>query len=237
MLPTGGYLVRAASELAGLGPLGGDVTFLKSELELSAITPLALPRSLLSRHQRRLAPQPQPPLPSRTTLSAGLRLGLLCPLPFTRRAAGPSHLSDRFTLGGPTDVRGFKLGGIGPHDGPDSVGGDLFAAGSLNLLLPLPRTADTSPLRLQLFAGAGRCVALHHPGDPGTPASPRAVATGLRTALDDLTTGLPSVAAGVGLVYAHPVARFEINFGLPLAVRRGEEGRKGLQVGVGINFM
>ncbi|KAF3353890.1 hypothetical protein VdG1_07920 [Verticillium dahliae VDG1] len=45
------------------------------------------------------------------------------------------------------------------------------------------------------------------------------------------------VAAGVGLVYAHPVARFELNFSLPLVVRRGEVGTKGVQVGVGINFL
>ena len=53
----------------------------------------------------------------------------------------------------------------------------------------------------------------------------------------DLQTGLPSIAAGVGIVYAHPVARFELNFSLPLVLRKGEEGRKGLQLGIGINFL
>lgn len=57
------------------------------------------------------------------------------------------------------------------------------------------------------------------------------------SATKDLSTGLPSIAAGVGLVYAHPVARFELNFSLPLVMRRGEDSRKGLQVGVGINFL
>jgi outer membrane protein insertion porin family len=52
-----------------------------------------------------------------------------------------------------------------------------------------------------------------------------------------LGDGIPSMAAGVGVVYAHPVARFELNFSLPLVLRRGEEGRKGLQFGVGINFL
>lgn len=53
----------------------------------------------------------------------------------------------------------------------------------------------------------------------------------------EMGNGMPSTAVGVGIVYAHPVARFELNFGLPLVVRRGEEARKGLQFGVGINFM
>jgi outer membrane protein insertion porin family len=59
----------------------------------------------------------------------------------------------------------------------------------------------------------------------------------MRLAIYDLFDGLPSLAAGIGLVYAHPVARFELNFSLPLILRRGEESVKGLQVGVGINFL
>jgi outer membrane protein insertion porin family len=57
------------------------------------------------------------------------------------------------------------------------------------------------------------------------------------SSISELANGLPSTAVGVGLVYAHPAARFELNFSLPLAIRRGEEGRKGLQLGIGINLM
>ena len=56
-------------------------------------------------------------------------------------------------------------------------------------------------------------------------------------ALSELGNGLPSIAAGVGLVYAHPVARFELNFSLPLVVRRGEDARKGVSFGVGISML
>jgi outer membrane protein insertion porin family len=38
-------------------------------------------------------------------------------------------------------------------------------------------------------------------------------------------------------VYAHPVARFELNFALPVVKRAEEKGRKGLQFGVGISFL
>jgi outer membrane protein insertion porin family len=59
----------------------------------------------------------------------------------------------------------------------------------------------------------------------------------MMNAVGELFNGVPSVAAGVGLVYAHPVARFELNFSLPLVLRKGEASTKGLQVGVGINFL
>lgn len=229
-LPQSGYLLRTVSELAGWGPLNGDVSFAKTEMEASGALPVVIPG---------LAGK------SGVSVGGGLRLGVLYPLPSgysLTGAAQPSRINDRFQLGGPTDVRGFKLGGLGPHDGTDSVGGDVFAAGSVNALIPLPRTGPESPLRLQLFANAGRLVALSSKAKGksgrGKLATDSAdVFRSVQSAVGELANGLPSVAAGVGLVYAHPVARFELNFSLPLVLRRGEEGRKGLQVGVGINFL
>lgn len=231
MLPQSGYLIRTISELAGWGPLGGDVSFGKSEMEVAGAVPIPLPG--VSSGQTGIS------------IGAGFRMGMLYPLPFGYGFRGPvtaSRVNDRFQLGGPTDVRGFKLGGIGPRDGPDAVGGDLFAAGSVNMLLPLPRAGPSSPLRLQLFANGGRLVAMKRKGKDKEGAEAgrldsQNVMAGMKSALGELANGLPSLAAGVGLVYAHPVARFELNFSLPLVLRRGEEGRKGVQVGVGINFL
>ncbi|AEO59188.1 hypothetical protein MYCTH_2094326 [Thermothelomyces thermophilus ATCC 42464] len=230
MLPQSGYLFRSVSELAGWGPLNGDVSFAKTEVEASGALPVAIPG---------LAGK------SGVSVGGGLRLGVLYPLPLgysLTGAAQPSRINDRFQLGGPNDVRGFKIGGLGPHDGVDAVGGDVFAAGSVNALLPLPRTGPDSPLRLQLYANAGRLVALNSKGTDkegkeGLAMDSAAVFKGVKSAVGKLTNGIPSLAAGVGLVYAHPVARFELNFSLPLVLRRGEEGRKGLQVGVGISFL
>lgn len=230
MLPQSGYLVKSITELAGFGPLRGDVAFAKSEFEVGGAVPVAFPGI------------------KRTGISigGGLRFGCLYPLALgwsPRGEAIPSLINDRFQLGGPTDVRGFKLGGLGPRDGGDSVGGDVFAAGSVNMLLPLPRTGADSPLRLQLFANGGRLVALDNEGKArekqsnGLGMGPAAVRSGMARALNELGNGLPSMAAGFGLVYAHPVARFELNFSLPLVTRRGEQGRKGLSIGVGINFL
>ncbi|KAK4145656.1 surface antigen-domain-containing protein [Dichotomopilus funicola] len=233
MLPQSGYLLRSISELAGWGPLTGDVSFAKTEVEATGALPVSVPGVQGN---------------SGVFVSGGFRMGVLYPLPLGYSLTGltqPSRINDRFQLGGPTDVRGFKLGGLGPHDGVDAVGGDVYTAGSVNAYLPLPRTGPDSPLRLQLFANAGRLVAINSStgkkskeGNRKTLSmSSAAVLKGVGSALSELTNGVPSLAAGIGLVYAHPVARFELNFSLPLVQRKGEEGRKGFQVGVGINFL
>ncbi|KAI1408645.1 outer membrane protein, OMP85 family [Hypoxylon sp. FL1857] len=229
MLPQSGYLIKAATELAGWGALGGDVSFSKSEVEVAGALPIPIPgiRGF-----------------SGVSIGGGFRAGLLYPLPLSYglSSALPSRINDRFTLGGPTDVRGFSLGGLGPRDGNDALGGDIFAAGSVNMLIPLPRIGPESPFRLQLFANGGRLVAMRkRTKGSDTEYTQRLSAgtvwDGMISATKDLSTGLPSIAAGVGLVYAHPVARFELNFSLPLVMRRGEDARKGLQVGVGISFL
>ncbi len=231
LLPQQGYMVRTKTELAGWGPMGGDVSFSKSEAEASGAVRVPLPGVPAAR--------------TGISLGAKVRVGLLYPLPLGYSFGGsalPSKINDRFQLGGPTDVRGFRLGGLGPHDGTDAVGGDVFAAGGVNLLVPLPRAGPDSPLRLQLFANSGRLVALKNKGkgretDTGPAMDPATVRRGVTSALCDLGNGLPTTSVGVGLVYAHPAARFELNFGLPLVLRHGEGLRKGIQIGVGIDFL
>ncbi|KAM7186628.1 mitochondrial outer membrane beta-barrel protein Tob55, variant 2 [Rhypophila sp. PSN 637] len=224
-LRQGGYILRTVSELAGWGPLKGDVSFLKSELQLNGARPLTLPG---------------------VSVGGGFRVGILYPLgsgfSIPGRGIRPSRINDRFFLGGPTDVRGFNIGGLGPHDGQDAVGGDVFAAGGVNMLLPVPGIGPSSPFRIQLFANGGRLVAFKNKGkakeeDVSSTLDSRTVLDGMKSAVGELVSGLPSLAAGVGLVYAHDVARFELNFSLPLVERRGEEVQKGLRVGVGIDFL
>lgn len=214
-LPTKGYFLKTVSEIAGWGPLQGDVAFWKSELETSAAIPIPIPGIEGD---------------SGISLTGGLRGGMLYPLPIGFGSEiKSSRINDRFQLGGPTDVRGFKMSGLGPRDGPDAVGGDIYAAASANMLMPFPRVGKDTPLRLQLFANAGRLLALQD--------GKKSATRNFYSTVGQLGDGIPSVAAGFGIVYAHPVARFELNFSLPLVLRRGEEGRKGLQFGVGINFL
>lgn len=232
MLPQSGYLLKAITEIAGVGPLRGDVAFSKSQIEVAGAVPVPLPGVSSSR--------------TGISFGGGLRFGALWPLPLgwsPKAEVIPSLINDRFQLGGPTDVRGFKIGGLGPRDGNDAVGGDVYAAGSVNMLVPLPRAGVESPLRLQFFASGGRLVALEgrararETESKGLAMSPDVVRNGMARAFGELANGIPSLSAGFGLVYAAQVARFELNFSLPLVLRRGEQGRKGLSVGVGIDFM
>jgi outer membrane protein insertion porin family len=221
-LPTSGHYTKTLLELAGWGPLKGDVAFAKTEVETQAAFPIPIPGIKGD---------------SGISFSTGLRAGLLYPLMLDSRSSPEaSHINDRFQLGGPTDVRGFRLSGLGPKDGSDAVGGDVYAAASANLFFPLPKVGADKPLRFQAFVNGGRLLALKNPQKEGDLSS-EDVRKSVADTIRDLGDGLPSMSAGVGLVYAHPVARFELNFTLPLVVRKGEEGRKGLQFGIGINFL
>ena len=226
MLPSKGYLLKTISELAGVGPLKGDVAFGKFELESQAAVPIPIPGILGE---------------SGISFTAGLRGGLLYPLTlYGQPDPSQSRTNDRFQLGGPTDVRGFRLSGLGPRDGQDAVGGDLYAAGGASLLLPFPRVGKDTPLRFQIFANGGRLLALKdtRPNESREqPMSSSDVSSSVMQTVTELANGLPSCAAGFGLVYAHPAARFEVNFSLPLVLRKGEEGRKGVSFGVGLSFM
>ncbi|KAL2836052.1 surface antigen-domain-containing protein [Aspergillus pseudoustus] len=221
-LPSRGYYAKAFNELAGWGPLKGDVAFWKSEIETQGAVPIPIPGIKGD---------------SGISFTTGFRAGLLYPLGLDSDSRPRlSRLNDRFQLGGPTDVRGFRLSGLGPHDGADAVGGDVYAAGSANLLLPLPRVGAEKPLRLQAFVNGGRLLPLRT-AQKTAPTTSGEVTDAVASTISELGNGLPSVSAGVGLVYAHPAARFELNVSLPLVLRKGEEGRKGLQLGIGINFL
>lgn len=217
LLPRCGYLYKHSSELAGWAGLGGDVAFGRTEIEAQGAT--TIPGTDIS-------------------VTAGLRGGLLYPLSLglgdAKAAPRPSRINDRFHLGGPTDVRGFRERQLGAKDGEDSVGGDAYLAGGASIFFLLPKVGAGKPLRIQGFVNGGRLLGLQ--GIEGTEKGSD-VNGSVANALRMMTGQLPSIAAGVGIVYAHPVARFELNFCLPIVTRHGEGARKGLQVGVGMNFL
>jgi len=90
-LPSEGYMIKTSSEFAGFG---GNVKFLKATIEGQYIKTFS-----------KLWP--------RVHFVSGARGGILWSLDSGFR----SHVTDRFYLGGPTDVRGFREFGLGPKDG------------------------------------------------------------------------------------------------------------------------
>ncbi|CAG8595900.1 745_t:CDS:10 [Paraglomus occultum] len=150
-------------------------------------------------------------------LSASLRNGLLYPLDGQR-----SKISDRFFLGGAQSIRGFKLNGIGPReDKKDSLGGDLYVAGGASLFTPLPRLGNY-PVKGHFFVNGGNLLQLNQRAR-------------LRSNINQLTK-TPSISAGVGIVYRSSIVRLEVNFCLPLVTTATDKVKKGLQLGLGINF-
>lgn len=221
ILPSRGRYLKTISEIAGWGPLQGDVAFWKSEVEAQGVVPVPIPGIKGE---------------SGVSFTSGIRAGLLYPLPLGAGSKPmPSRINDRFQLGGPTDIRGFRLSGLGPRDGADALGGDVYAAGSANILFPLPRLGPHKPFRIQAFITGGRLLALKQSEKEDVDSG--LLRRDVYSTIGELSNGLPSMSAGLGLVYGNPAARFELNFSLPLVIRQGEEGRKGLQFGIGISML
>ncbi len=219
-----GVLFKAESEIAGFG-LGGDTNFVKNSVELNLKHDLGT---------------------SVFDFGLGLRAGLLLPYTwksspsngFSRPPTTTSHIADRFFLGGPTDVRGFALRGLGPHAGLDSLGGDVFWAIGAHIYAPLPFTAIRSrigdSLRTHFFANAGALGALPLSSD----ALP--LASRLSSAWNTLKTNI-GVTVGLGLSLDFQNFSIELNYCWPLQVGPSQAGQQhaspGIQFGVGFSFL
>ncbi|KAH7100294.1 surface antigen-domain-containing protein [Auriculariales sp. MPI-PUGE-AT-0066] len=191
-----GAYFKVSEELAGLG-LQGDAVHAKGEV-ISQLGRVIFPGLVAS---------------------VGLRGGILCSL-----NDKPSLYSDRFQLGGPLTVRSMRHGGLGPRDGPDALGGDLYWAAGASLIADIPRRPQW-PLKTHAFLNAGRLDALRRrPGQP---------------LIDDIraSLGMPSITAGVGLIFTHGPARAEINFGVPLVAAQSDRLVRGMQFSVGLDFL
>ncbi|KAI0646129.1 surface antigen-domain-containing protein [Trametes meyenii] len=174
--------------------LGGDASFYKTEAQGQ------FARSLLSG----------------LTVSFAARTGLLWNL------GQKSFFSDRFQLGGPVSLRMFRMNGLGPHDGVDSLGGSLYWGAGLSLISNIPRKPHW-PVKTHLFVNAGRLDNV----DKSCPLTDNVLAS-IRK---------PSISAGVGLVYKLDPVRVEVNFGVPVVASKSDGVRKGFQVGIGVDFL
>lgn len=106
LLPGNGHYIRLSNELAGV--LGiGNASFIKTELESQVCQQYGGGQLLKGENNELLGIHPG------FVLNLGFRAGWLANLSDHPKA---STISDKFLLGGPLTVRGFKTAGIGPRD-------------------------------------------------------------------------------------------------------------------------
>ncbi|TFK22394.1 mitochondrial protein [Coprinopsis marcescibilis] len=174
--------------------LGGDASFYKTEVEGQVSRPITKDLSFS------------------VAAKTGFMMALNQPLLF----------SDKFQVGGPTSVRSFKANGLGPHDGPDSTGGDIYYSAGASLISNIPNKPHW-PLKLHTWVNAGRLDLVDRT---------RPIADNVKDLL-----ARPSISAGLGLIYRFDPVRAELNFGVPLVASRSDGTRKGIQVGIGLEFL
>lgn len=135
---------------------------------------------------------------------------------------------DRFQLGGPVSLRMFRFNSLGPKDGLDSLGGDVFYSLGASLFAPIPRCTHW-PLKVHAFGNIGQLIQLD--------ATQSLLHSSNQRLLGSELFATPSSSIGVGLMYRQGNLRAEINFGLPVTMRAGDGARKGVQLGIGVSFM
>lgn len=195
-LPTRGHFLGIYQELAGLGGRG-DTSYLKHELNASFHQPLIEEGE------------------SKLVFSTSVRAGL-----FTS-VTDETNISDRFYLGGPLSVRGFKMGGIGERHGKDAVGGEGYWAAGASLISSIPGMSHL-PVKAHAFANSGSIV------------------TTARGALGDTIKELsekPRTSVGFGLIFHHSIARLEANYCIPLKYTGADLPEPKFQFGFGLNFL
>jgi len=183
--PREGYVVRLGTDFAGLG---GNARFIRAKLDASYYIPL-----------ERLTGDPEWTI----ALSAGV--GYLYNLGRTEK------IIDRFFLGG-DNLRGFAVGGAGPHavaGSSNSIGGRFVWTQSSELRFPLPVSQDLG-LRGRVFADIGALSEVSPLSQNGVPVA----------IFDDAS---PRVAVGVGVSWTTPFGLINIDLAHPLVKKKYDQ--------------
>jgi outer membrane protein insertion porin family len=204
MLPTRGSMLKWTSEYAGFN-LG--VPFVKNEVESQFC--LRMPFGF--------------------ALSTSLRGGLLYSLD-----GQPSAFHDRFFLGGPWSVRGFKTHGIGPRAPAiqdlkaDALGGDAYWSSGISLLAPVPFLRRFDFFKAHFFLNAGSLI----PVDSSKPVQelPNQVTT-------RFTNSSIAASVGAGVLLRTSLCRVEVNAVKPLSMGEVDVLSPRIQIGLGLQFL
>jgi len=187
--------------------LGGDVAYVKHDSDL----------------------QVNFPLPFDMVLQGGFRLGVLRPLDTKMRT---HNIHDLFFLGGPCGpqtLRGFEMKSVGSRSGKDCLGGQAYWSSALHLYAPLPFGFGAGSFgdyfRSHLFVNAGN-ITDHSFNTEDFAESFQSLLTNFRA------------SCGIGLTFRiGESARVELNYCWPLRFCKGDRLVRGVQFGVGLEFL
>ena len=138
-----------------------------------------------------------------------------------------SLISDRFFLGGATDVRGFRYRGIGPRAGQDALGGDVYCAAGVHLHAPLPFA--------KWQRAVGNAVTTHVFGTCGSVVEQVDVAS--LPQLPGRLYGALAASVGAGVVINAGAFKMEVNVVCPVRWTAADQPVRGLQFGAGVQFL
>ena len=208
ILPAEGSFFKLNHEFAGLA---GDIGFFKSELEVQGNWPIFVAGSRIP-----------------CVLQSAFHCGHLMQTQKDKTVT----LSDHFYLGGPLNVRGFDLHGLGPNSEGNSTGGLTYWATGLHLYTPLPFRRSDAPgfgdlFRTHSFVTAGNLLP-HFAYN-----SSRTVSRNFDDAIQNFRL---SYGFGIALKVGG-IARIEVNYCLPVKAQKGDRVSSGLQFGLGVNFL
>jgi len=200
MIPREGSLVKLQQEYAGLG---GNVGFHKHELEV----------------------QQNLPLIGDLTIQGTFKAGFMRP---TQKENSVTCITDRFFIGGPLNLRGFRMYGVGPHSDGNALGANTYWLGGLHLYSPLPFISKESIIfdffRTHLFMNVGNIGNFSFTKDHYKNLK--------------ILQSCFRLSFGVGLVISlNNFARFELHYAVPYFRQPGDKPEKGLQFGFDVNFV
>ncbi len=201
--PTDGLLIDWRQDFAGVG---GDVTYLKSQIDAKYYTPLV----------------------SDIVGLIHLQSGML-----NKVGNNELRMLDQFQMG-PNLVRGFAPNGIGPRDiNPfgtmDALGGTKYWGASFELQMPFWFLPKEVGLRGAVYADAGGLWDYQGPttwaatGELTTPANSNCIKPTVIPATSGTCTGLVydngnvvRSSVGVGLIWASPFGPLRFDYAVPL---------------------
>jgi outer membrane protein insertion porin family len=180
-LASSGYFLKSVTEMGGMLGRGADFARNETHGQLHA------------------------PAPGGCTFSLCGSFGLLRAL-----RGDVSRYFDRFFLGGPLSLRGFRSRGVGPVVGAmdevrSAAGGEAMMAVTASLSRPLPVPPDLRRLvdaRFQVFTTLGNNMSLS--GGKSVASSILPLVSGTR------------LAVGMGLVFPTALGRLEVSLSKPL---------------------